>query len=257
MTGIPLDDRGLLLGDGLFETLLARDGELVLFEAHLARMSGGCSVIGLPAPDVEEARSLCEAAIVSAGLASGRAAVRLTLTAGSGGRGLDRPVSPAPRLLAAAAPAPSPGGSVALRTATVRRNSASPASRLKSLAYLDNVLARRESAPDEALMLNERGEVACAAAANIFWLAEGRLFTPALSCGVLAGVMRAQVLAGAPALGLAVDEVAASPDALTRASGIFLTNSVIGLRTVSRLDGRQVEAAPELSGLAALLAPVS
>lgn len=61
---IPHDDRGLTLGDGLFETLLARDGELVLFDEHMERMTAGCAVLGLPAPDLAEARALCEAAMI-------------------------------------------------------------------------------------------------------------------------------------------------------------------------------------------------
>ncbi|HEX7761521.1 MAG TPA: aminotransferase class IV, partial [Caulobacteraceae bacterium] len=89
MTGVPTDDRGLTLGDGLFETLLARDGDLVAFEAHLGRMTAGCAVLGLPPPDPDLARRLCREALTRADLSNDRAAVRLTLTAGSGGRGLD------------------------------------------------------------------------------------------------------------------------------------------------------------------------
>ncbi|PVM87134.1 4-amino-4-deoxychorismate lyase, partial [Caulobacter radicis] len=100
---IPLDDRGLLLGDGLFETLLALDGQVRHVEAHLDRMSAGCAALGLPAPDRDRARDLVLAAPGEAGLTSGRAAVRLTLTAGSGGRGLDRPEAPACVLLASCA----------------------------------------------------------------------------------------------------------------------------------------------------------
>jgi branched-chain amino acid aminotransferase/4-amino-4-deoxychorismate lyase len=93
-------------------------------------------------------------------------------------------------------------------------------------------------------MLNTRGELACAAAANLFWAAEGRLFTPALECGVLAGVMRAEVLARAPALGLAVEIVRAGPDALERAEAVFLTNALIGVRPVESIDGRRYAPSP-------------
>ena len=82
---LPFDDRGLLLGDGLFETLLAVDGILVALDAHLDRLAQGCAVLGLPAPDRAEAERLMRDAL--AGVAAPRAAVRLTLTAGSGGRG--------------------------------------------------------------------------------------------------------------------------------------------------------------------------
>ncbi|MDB5455767.1 MAG: aminotransferase class [Caulobacter sp.] len=228
---IPLDDRGLLLGDGLFETLLAVDGAMARLDDHLDRLTAGCAVLGLPTPDRTEARRRCDAALV--GLESGRAAVRLTLTAGSGGRGLDRPAGPVPRLVATAASATVPAGSVRLVAATVRRNEGSPAARLKTLAYVDNVLARaqaRAAGADEAVMLNNRGELACAAAANLFWVADGRLFTPALDCGVLAGLTRARVLVAARALGAAVEETAAPLDALDAAEAVFLTNSLIGVR---------------------------
>ncbi|MFZ3007557.1 MAG: aminotransferase class IV, partial [Phenylobacterium sp.] len=84
---IPPDDRGLLLGDGLFETVLSRAGDLVALGEHLERMAAGCAVLGLPAPDRGEAEALMRRAVSDAGLDGARAAVRLTLTAGSGGRG--------------------------------------------------------------------------------------------------------------------------------------------------------------------------
>ncbi len=87
-------------------------------------------------------------------------------------------------------------------------------------------------------MLNTDGRLACAAAANLFWIARGRLFTPALTCGVLDGVMRSAVAAAARARGVEVEEVCAAPDVLREADALFLTNSLIGLRPVSALDGR-------------------
>ncbi len=240
---IPTDDRGLLLGDGLFETLLADRGRLVWFEPHAARLAAGCTVLGLPVPPAERLRQAAEAAIAEAGLGAARAAVRLTWTAGSGGRGLDRPEALSPRLIATAAPAPAPSGSAALMLASLRRNEGSPASRLKSLAYLDNVLARREAkavGADEAVMLNIAGEIACAAAANLFWIKDGRLFTPALDCGVLDGIARAVVLEAAAQAQTTAVEVRAGPEALAAAEAIFVTNSLIGVRPVRRLDDRDL-----------------
>lgn len=236
---VPHDDRGLLLGDGLFETLLARGGVLEHWEAHLARLSAGCAALGLPAPDGAAALRLCEQAVGDAGLS--RAAVRLTLTAGSGGRGLDRPAQAQVRMFATASASPPPAGPASLVTVGVRRNEHSPVSRLKTLSYLDNVLARREAGGGaEALMLNTAGEIACAAAANLFWLRDGRLFTPALDCGVLEGIMRGQVIARARARGMAVEEVRTGREVLDGVDGLFLTNSLIGVRAVATLDGRPV-----------------
>jgi branched-subunit amino acid aminotransferase/4-amino-4-deoxychorismate lyase len=129
--------------------------------------------LGLPVPTCEEAARLCAAAPDEAGLGDGRAAVRLTLTAGSGGRGWTDPPR-RPRLVARAAAVPPTTPGRRLILARTRRNEGSPAARLKTLSYLDNVLARAEAkaaGADEAVMLNNRGELACAAAANLFWIA--------------------------------------------------------------------------------------
>jgi branched-chain amino acid aminotransferase/4-amino-4-deoxychorismate lyase len=241
--GVPSDDRGLTLGDGLFETVLALDGALVALDAHLARLTRGCSELGLPAPDLDAVRALMAQAVEP----GPRIAVRLTVTAGSGGRGVDRPAAPALRMIATAAPAPLPEGPARLVTSTVRRNAGSPASRLKTLAYLDNVLARREAraaGADEALMLNGAGAAACASVANIFWTKGGRLCTPALDCGVLAGVMRAADLAIAGRQGVEVLEVRSPPRAILEADGVFLTNSLMGVRPVCELDGVRLGEGP-------------
>lgn len=250
---LPLDDRGFLLGDGLFETLLAVDGDLDHFEAHAARLARGSAVIGLPSPAPADLRGAAEAALAGAGLGKGRAAVRLTWTAGSGGRGLDRPAEVAPRLLAAAAPAPLILDPARLASVAVRRNEGSPAARLKTLGYTDNVLARRAArlaGADEALMLNNRGEIAGGAAANLFWFEGETLVTPALSCGVLDGVMRRLVIDRARALGLALVEAARPADVLPSARGVFLTNSLIGVRPVAAIDGVPVAGHRALAPLA-------
>ena len=239
---IPLDDRGLLLGDGLFETLLAKAGRLVLFDEHVARLIHSAERLGLGVPSAEMARECANAALDRAGLTRARAAVRLTWTAGSGGRGLDRPAEVAGRLFAAAHPAPPAAGPVRLATSSIRRHAASPSTRLKTLSYLDNIEARREAqgrGADEALMLDQAGHVACAAAANLFWVEGDRLVTSDLSGPVLPGVMRAAVLAAARKLGIAVEQAeAAGPHRLQ--VGVFLTNSLIGVRAVEAIDGRVV-----------------
>jgi branched-chain amino acid aminotransferase/4-amino-4-deoxychorismate lyase len=234
--GVDPGDRGFTLGDGLFETVLAEAGTLMHLDAHLDRLTAGCAVLGLPAPDREAAAAAMREALAAAQLTGARAAVRLSYTAGAGGRGLDRPETLKPRLVATAASAPKLTAPARVIVSSVRRNEGSPAAQLKTLAYLDNVLARREAraaGADEALMLNTRGELACAAAANLFWVAGERLATPALRCGVLPGIARARAMAAARRRGIAVDEVAAGPEILASATAIFLTNSLIGLRQVS------------------------
>jgi branched-chain amino acid aminotransferase/4-amino-4-deoxychorismate lyase len=210
-----------------------------MWAAHLERLARGCTALGLPLPDAAAVAK--DAAAAVAALGAPRTAVRITWTAGSGGRGLVRPDPLEPRLIVSAAAAPPLQTPAAMIISNVRRNAGSPASRLKTLSYLDNVLARRQALAvgvDEALMLNGEGRLACASAANLFWIGQGRLFTPALHCGVLDGIMRGQVIEAAAAMGVVVEEVAAGAAALAGAEALFITNSLIGLRGVRELDGR-------------------
>ncbi|HEX7884789.1 MAG TPA: aminotransferase class IV [Phenylobacterium sp.] len=251
MTEIPLDDRGFTLGHGLFETVLWADEALVHWDAHLERLERGCRVLGLPLPDRERLRIAALVALDAAGSPL-RAAVRVNWTAGSGDRGLDPPATPEPRLTATAAAARPATESTTLAVAKVRRNDRSPTSRVKSLSYLDNVLARAEAraaGADEALMLNTAGEVACAAAANLFWVRHEEVFTPALDCGVLDGIMRRQVIAACHALGVPVQEVYANLGRLAGAP-MFITNSLVGVRPVARLDGRELPRSPLVAAIA-------
>ena len=256
MTGIAPDDRGFTLGHGLFETLLWENHRLGHWDAHLDRLARGCAVLGLPAPDRVACRNAIEAALIAAG-GPHRAAVRLNWSAGPSDRGLDPPARPQPVLSATAAALAPVTGPVRLVTAKVRRNDQSPASRLKTLAYLDNVLARAEAraaGADEALMLNTFGEVACAASANVFWVRHGVVCTPSLACGVLDGIIRAEVLAACARLGIPIEEVRAPPVHLVGAP-MFITNSLVGVRLVSSLDDAATTASPLVTAIARAVSP--
>ena len=157
-----------------------------------------------------------------------------------------------PRLTARATPLGPPPGPVTLATARVRRNDRSPTSRLKTLSYLDNVLARAEAkaaGAEEALMLNTAGEIACAAAANVFWVRHNDVFTPDLACGVLDGIMRCEVIAACHRLGLPVEEVSANSRRLAGAP-MFITNSLVGVCAVASLDGQTLPTSPRIAAIA-------
>jgi para-aminobenzoate synthetase component 1 len=250
-------DRGFALGDGLFETVLSQGGELAFWDRHMARLEVGCAALGLPPPEQNQARRAAEDALRVSGLENARAGVRLTWTAGEGGRGLDRPGVVRPALFATAAAAPEASGEVRLITSRLCRNESSPTSRLKTLAYLDNVLARREAqgvGADDALLLNTRGEAACATAANLFWIEGEVVCTPALECGVLAGVTRAVLIERLRAQGVVVAEVTALRARLDGVAGLFLTNSLIGVRAAASLDGDPVAPHPLVEVARGLLA---
>ena len=205
-------DRGLLLGDGLFETMRAVDGHVLQWQRHWERLCAGAGVIGLALPwtatELSDAiRRTLHANDLSA------ATVRLTVTRGflPAARGLLPPADAPPTLLIRATPfAPYPDnlyrdGMNVNVSRQVRRDEQSPLSRVKSLNYLDNIVARQEAAEagaDEALLLNTQGNVACATTANVFTVRAGRLYTPLVADGALPGTVRALVCAElAPRIG--------------------------------------------------------
>ncbi|MBX3504170.1 MAG: aminotransferase class IV family protein [Parvibaculum sp.] len=255
-TRIDPADRGLLLGDGLFETMLVRRGTPVFFEEHLLRLMKGAEMTGMLMPYAPDAiRDACRDLLKANGLGDApRASLRLTLTRGTGPRGLALPPEPRPTVLIGVAPAGSPPERLSLAIVSPRRNPWSPSARLKALTYLDNVVAKeeaREKGADDALMLDTGGMVACASAANIFLWEGNRLITPADRGAILPGITRAALLELAPGIGIEMREEDIAPERLSRASGLFLTNSLMGLVPVSRLDGAEVSAHPMTARLAA------
>ncbi len=239
-------DRGFLLGDALFETLLARNGNIAFLEEHLVRLAAGANILGIPLPiSTGHLAIACEMVLEANGLIDApRAALRVTLTRGPGPRGLVPPVNPAPTLLVSAAESASPPASQSAIIATPRRNALSPTSRLKAAPYLDNLLAREEArarGADEALMLDTSGYLACASVANVFLWEGERLVTPAEECGILPGITRAAVLELAGRLGIDAAEEMIMPQRLPRADGVFLTNSLIGIVPLSRIETHEFE----------------
>ena len=229
-------DRGLLLGDGVFETLAVADGRPLRLAAHLARLRAGAAVIGLPAPLSDEQFAAAMADLLTA---SGKIAgsLRLTLTRGVGPRGLPPPAEPKPTIMLTTGGLPPETPAHLIVAQSTRRNEHSPLARIKSLNYLDNILARMEAqraGADDALVLNTAGRVAESSAACLFWVKDGGLFTPPIAEGALPGVRRAAIIA---ALGAVERPVAA--DELRGADEIFLANS-LSVRQVASLDGRPV-----------------
>ncbi len=174
-----LRDRGLLLADGLFETVLVLGGVPIYGDFHLDRLMAGAAALGI---DVERARVAAALGDLAAA-AEGHGVVRVTVTRGAGARGLAPSPGARPTVFGTLSPwSPQVAfAPVALATSQVRRNATSPASRLKTLAYLDNVLAldaaKREGA-DDALILSTNGGVACTSMANLFAVLQDELVTP-------------------------------------------------------------------------------
>ncbi len=227
---VSIADRGLLLGDGLFETMAVHNAQVFDLDAHLERLASGLGVLGfVQAVDLPKLRSSI-ARYIAAEEAS-CAVLRVTVTRGAGPRGLAPPEAPSPTIFMTLSPMPPACETLlSLHIATVtRRNEHSALSRIKALPYIDNVLALSEAraqGADDALLLNTRGTIACATVANVFVIREGRLETPPVCDGALPGTMRALVLCLAKQAGLAPVENSLHVKDLAEADEVILTNSI-------------------------------
>ncbi|WP_316861227.1 aminodeoxychorismate lyase [uncultured Cohaesibacter sp.] len=235
---LSVTDRGFLLGDGLFETLPILGGHPLWWPEHLARLRRAAKWIGLPLNEVLIDEMLVQMCKESAGQ---NAILRFTISRGSGGRGLLPPDMPKPTVLATLTPLPERLAfeEMSLVTSTIRRNETSPTSQIKSLTYLDNILAARQagqSKADDALMLNTSGNVACSTIGNLFALYDDLLVTPPCSDGCLPGILRQNLLTLAPEWGFRVKTASLTPQELKKADGLIMTNSLRIIRRVSRLD---------------------
>lgn len=231
-------DRGFTLGDGVFDTLRADNGEPVDAHRHFMRLLDHAGQLRLyPDITMAELKATAQALLEKNDFTMGHHAVRTVITRGSAPRGLLPPEPAKPLLLMTAAPVPAPSATpLTLITAqSVRRNEYSQLSRIKSLNYADNMLAAMEAfekGADDALMLNTKGHVTCATTSNIFVVRGGRLLTPPLADGVMDGVTRTHLMVMNE-----VTEQSLTLDDLYAAEGVFLSSSIRGLRPVARLDG--------------------
>ncbi len=226
-------DRGFTLGDGLFETLCLADGAARHWDRHWVRFTNGAKVLGIPIlyGQADVLAAIVDLARVNA-LTDG--VVRLTLSRGPGARGLLPPVVPTPTFLATLAASAAPLGPARLSVCHItRRNQFSPLSRIKSLNYLDGILARQDAADkgfDDALLLNTAGQVVETTVSSLFALMGGQLVTPPIADGALPGVARGLVLER-----LGARERSLSVDDLLKADEIVLTNA-LGSRPVVAID---------------------
>lgn len=238
-TVVPFDlrDRGLLLGDGIFDTALVLNGQIVFGAAHLDRLAAGCATLGIPF-DHAKAEVTWRQAASDIGVGS----IRMTVTAGPGPRGLMPPADPRPGIIVSGATGDPVHAfrPIRLVSTAIRRNETAPSARLKSLGYLDAIQAMREAKDqggDDALFLNTQGRVACAGTGNLFMVAGQRLITPPLEDGVLDGITRGILLNLAEVAGLAAIEESFLPQDILSADGFFMTNSLRLVAQVTAIDG--------------------
>ncbi len=245
---ISVYDHGLLYGDGVFEGMRAYSGRVFRLTEHLVRLYESARAIQLKIPMTQS--DLGDA--VNATLARNKlsdAYIRLVVTRGAGSLGLDPDKTSDPQVIIIAdhielyPKEKYEHGLEIITAATIRNHPAALNPRIKSLNYLNNILARIEgklAGCSEALMLNQKGEVAECTGDNIFTIRHGNLCTPPIDAGILEGITRNAVIELARSVGMQVIEAAMTRHDIYVADECFLTGSAAEVIPVVKLDGRPI-----------------
>jgi len=231
--------RSLFYGEGLFETFRHKNNLPILIDKHLERMEIGAKLFKVPFPKKEYIKELVEKAIFECELKD--AYVKICLL--SDGGSIFYETAKKSQVLVIVKEYVSPKQSARVKVNSFRRLSKSPLLNVKSLNYIENILARREASDsgfDESLFMNEQNEVAECSTSNIFWFKSNTLFTPSRECGLLSGTTRDLILNFIPEYGINIAEDRFSLNNLIAAEFVFITNSLIGCVPVSEVEGNSI-----------------
>ena len=235
----PLDEklplRSLLYAEGVFETFRWKGSPPVFINKHLGRMKRGAELIGIPFPGEKPLKDAIERAVDRSKIAD--AHVKLCLISSGPLKFYER--ADGGHVLVFVKKYNPPKEYMRGHVGPFKRLSSSPLLSIKSLNYLENVIARREAEGrgyDEAIFLNERGEATEGSATNIFWVKDGVLHTPSVECGLLPGITREALISVAPELGFEVKEGRFGINDVITSQGAFLTNSLVGIAALTEID---------------------
>ncbi|MDZ4405962.1 aminotransferase class IV [Prosthecobacter sp.] len=233
-------DHGFLVGDGVFETLVARNGKPFTLTRHWRRLVASCESMGITPPVFETYLKAIHDVMNANHLTDAR--VRVTLTSGDGPLGSDRGDSASTMTAAATVLKPWPPTETVI-TVPWPRNERGALTGIKSTSYAENVralaLAHAQGA-GEALFANTRDELCEGTGTNIFIVANGRVQTPPLSSGCLAGVTRALTIEACQAAGIAVEETALPITILQTCDEAFLSSSTRDVHPLARINEREM-----------------
>ncbi len=241
--GVSVRDRGLLLGDSVFETIAVYRGQPFRLDEHLARLERSAQLVLLSLPTAREEFASAVRSVIDANRLE-RGSVRLTVTRGSGPPGIALPPAPSPTVLVTTSEARDLGslqseGVDVIATRTPKIPTECIPAEAKTGNYLNGVLARAEaqrSGAFEAVLCHVHGDLAEATTANVFCVIGGKVYTPPADGRILPGLVRAEVFQIGAELGIPVLETRLHPDRLLTSSEVWLTNSLIEIVPVRSVE---------------------
>jgi len=253
---VPINDRGFLYGDGLFETMRVVGGRPFRLPQHVERLVRGAEFlqIKLPYPP-RELQRFAEQLIEQNHMPE--SVLRIMLTRGPGRRGYLPEDAGPPTLVMTLHETPAQASDAQvlwnLVTSPYRISASDVFASFKTTSKILHVMARADAAArgaDEALLVNTNGEAAETATGNLFWVYQDKICTVPTGRGVLPGITRAVVLEICQTLGLQTNKRVIKPEALRNSGGIFVTQSTLGVVPVSVFDGEPVELSPLVDQIA-------
>ena len=247
---ISVYDHGLLYGDGVFEGIRVYGNKVFLFEEHLDRLWESARAIRLEIPMTREAMvEATNRTVMANNLPEGNGYIRLVVTRGSGALGLDPNKCSNPQVIIIVdtislyPPKLYAEGMSIVTASTIRNHPQALSPRIKSLNYLNNIMAKLEGLDagcQEALMLNHKGEVAECTGDNLFLVKDGVLKTPSAEAGTLDGITRRAVIRLAKTLSIPFWEGPLTRHDIYVADECFLTGTAAEVIPVTSLDKRKI-----------------
>lgn len=239
---INVADRGFLLGDGVFTTIKVYNSVLIHFDRHIERLTNDATKIYLNVKlNTNELKEICNKILKHDGLDKTIAIIRITLTRGLSERGINIPANVSSSLLIKAV-AYHDNSAMFPRVCTtaIRRNEKSILTNIKSLNYLEPILARQEALSrgyDDGIMLNTKDAITACSVANIFFITkDDEIITPPTSDGILPGIIRDQVITMCKDLDIPIFEKSVYLNDIINSRASFITNCVIGIKTIKSID---------------------
>ncbi|MFA4981903.1 MAG: branched-chain-amino-acid transaminase [Candidatus Omnitrophota bacterium] len=244
---ISVFDRGFLYGDGVFETMRSYAGKVFCLDEHVRRLSSSMKAVRIRPPYSEKRlKDIVRKCLEVNKLKS--AYIRLAITRGEGRFGIYYTDAFTPNVVIVAKEfGPYPGWmhsqGISACVVGVRQNEYSPVSYVKSMNFLNYILARfdaKDKGCDEAILTNTRGLIAEAATSNIFLVKSGTIIAPSLDTGIVPGITRDVVIRIARKMRITVKEKKVTRSEMLGADEAFLTNSLVEILPVTKIDGRRI-----------------